>query len=43
MVLSYSRQIVLRLQDGHCIFFSEEYIHGYMYGKAEEGLAEAKY
>ncbi|KAE9369160.1 HET-domain-containing protein [Stipitochalara longipes BDJ] len=35
--------VVLRPKDGHYIFLGEAYIHGYMYGKAMDELAEGKF
>ncbi|KAN0113319.1 HET domain containing protein [Hyaloscypha variabilis] len=35
--------VVLRPKDGHYIFLGEAYVHGYMYGKAMEELAEGKF
>jgi len=35
--------VVLRPKDDHYIYLGEAYIHGYMYGKAMEELAEGKF
>jgi hypothetical protein len=35
--------VVLRPKDGHYIFLGEACVHGYMYGKAMEELAEGKF